>query len=105
MVTLVNCFEVPAGREDEFFAMWTEVNDYMRHKPGYLGHTLHKSLAPGAPYRFVNVARWASKADFDNAHDGGFRALVGQPAWTAFKSTPALYEVVHEGHAETRSVA
>jgi hypothetical protein len=32
MVTLVNCFEVPAGREDEFFSMWQQVNTYMRDK-------------------------------------------------------------------------
>ena len=65
VVTLVNCFEVPVGREDEFFTLWKEVNAYMQAKPGYLGHTLHKSLAPNAAFRFVNVARWRSKADFD----------------------------------------
>lgn len=98
-VTLVNCFEVPAGREEEFFALWQQVNNYMRGKKGYLGHKLHRSLAPDARYRFVNVAQWASAADFQAAHDGGFRALVSQPEWAAFRSTPALYEVVHEGTA------
>lgn len=98
-VTLVNCFEVPAGREEEFFALWQQVNNYMRGKKGYLGHKLHRSLAPDARYRFVNVARWSSAADFQAAHDDGFRALVSQPKWAAFRSTPALYEVVHEGNA------
>ena len=95
-VTLVNCFEVPAGREEEFFSLWQQVNAYMRSKKGYLGHRLHRSLAPDAPYRFVNVAQWASPAEFHAAHDEGFRALVQQPAWAPFTSTPALYEVVHE---------
>jgi heme-degrading monooxygenase HmoA len=99
IVTLVNCFEVPAGREDEFFSLWQRVNDYMRQKRGYLGHKLHRSLAPDARFRFVNVAHWASTADFQTAHDDAFRALVSQPAWTAFPSSPALYEVVHEGTA------
>jgi heme-degrading monooxygenase HmoA len=72
-ITLVNCFEVPAGREDEFFAMWKQVNTYMRQKPGYLEHKLHRSLAPDAPFRFINIARWASQEDFDAAHDEGFR--------------------------------
>lgn len=99
-VTLVNCFQVPAGRENEFFTLWQQVNAYMRQKPGYLGHKLHRSLAPDAQYRFVNVARWASAEDFNAAHDEGFRAMVTQPAWAPFRSFPALYEVVHEGSAE-----
>ena len=71
-VTLVNCFEIPAGREDEFFGMWQEVNAYMQTKPGYLGHKLHKALAPDGEFRFVNVAQWASASDFRAAHDDGF---------------------------------
>ncbi len=97
VVTLVNCFQVPAGREDEFFSLWRQVNDHMRQKKGYLGHKLHRSLATDAQFRFVNVARWESLEDFNAAHDEGFRALVSQPAWAAFRSSPALYEVVHEG--------
>ena len=60
-VTLINCFNIPAGREDEFFALWRQVNAYMRTKPGYLGHKLHRALAPDAPFRFVDVAQWASR--------------------------------------------
>ncbi len=96
-VTLVNCFEIPAGREGEFFALWEQVNGYMKTKPGYLGHRLHRSLAPDAPFRFVNVAQWSSAEHYRAAHDEGFRALVSQPAWRGFRSQPALYEVVHEG--------
>jgi heme-degrading monooxygenase HmoA len=99
-ITLVNSFEVPAGRENEFFTLWKQVNTYMRQKPGYLEHKLHRSLAPDAPFRFINIARWASQEDFDAAHDEGFRALVTQPAWAAFRSRPALYEVVHEAQAD-----
>ena len=100
MVTLINCFEVPAGREDEFFSLWQEVNRYMRSKGGYLGHKLHRSLAPDARYRFVNIAQWASLNDFQAAHDDGFRSLVSQPHWQVFTSTPSLFEVVHEGKAD-----
>ncbi len=98
-VTLVNCFQVPAGREDEFLALWQQVNTYMRQKRGYLEHKLHRSLAPDAQYRFINVARWASAEDFNAAHDEGFRALVARPEWAPFRSFPALYQVVHEGSA------
>jgi heme-degrading monooxygenase HmoA len=98
-VVLVNCFEVPAGREDEFFALWQQVNAYMRKKKGYLEHKLHRSLDKNARYRFVNVARWASLEDFNAAHDEEFRALVAQPGWPSFPSFPTLYEVVHEAKA------
>lgn len=50
-VTLVNCFQVPQGREQEFFSLWQQVNSYMRGKKGYLGHKLHRSLAPDAHFR------------------------------------------------------
>jgi heme-degrading monooxygenase HmoA len=96
-VTLVNCFDVPAGREEEFFTLWQEVNAYMRTKPGYLGHRMHKALSADASFRFVNVAQWASTDHFRAAHDDGFGALVSKPAWAPFKSQPGLYHVVHEG--------
>ncbi|MBV6431403.1 MAG: hypothetical protein IANPNBLG_01533 [Bryobacteraceae bacterium] len=103
-VTLINRFEVPAGREEEFFQFWRRVNDYMRAKPGYLGHTLHRSLAPDAQFRFINIARWSSALHFEAAHDEGFRSLAAQQA-PAFAHYPALYEVVHEGQAASGSVA
>jgi len=99
VVTLVNCFEIAKGREDEFFSLWQQVNYYMREKKGYLGHKLHRSLGPDARFRFVNVAQWASAEDFQVAHDDGFRALVSRPEWAPFRSIPALYEVVHEGQS------
>jgi hypothetical protein len=46
------------------------------------------------------VARGTSQADFDAAHDDGFRALVSRPEWAAFRPFPTLYEVVHEAKAE-----
>ncbi len=97
MIKLINCFEVPAGREDEFFALWVEVNTYMRQKPGYVSHQLHRSLAPDARYRFINYADWESAQLCDAAHDDGFRALVMRPGWRDFPSTPALFEMVHQG--------
>ena len=87
-VTLINCFDIPAGREDEFFGLWQQVNAYMRTKPGYRGHKLHQALTRDAPFRFVNVAQWASAAHFQAAHDEGFRALVSQADWAASPDSP-----------------
>jgi heme-degrading monooxygenase HmoA len=96
MVRFINCFEVPADRQDVFVELWQKVNEYMMTKPGYLGHRLHKSLVDSARFRFVNYVGWESADHWRQAHDEGFRALVSQPAWAPFTSTPALYEVVHE---------
>src|SRR5579884_2029964 len=99
-VPFVNCFEVPAGREDAFFALWQEVNAHMTAKPGYVCHRLHRSLAPDAKFRFVNYAEWETVEHWRAAHDEGFRRLVSRPEWAEFSSTHALYEVVHAGHAQ-----
>jgi len=96
-VVFINAFTVPAGREQAFFALWREVNDYMRGQPGYISHRLHRSLSPDARFRFINVAVWQSPAHWERAHDDGFQALVRQPAWAEFPPQPALYEVVHAG--------
>jgi heme-degrading monooxygenase HmoA len=98
-VPFVNCFEVPPGREDAFFALWQEVNAYMAAKPGYVGHRLHRSLSPEAKFRFVNYAEWESAEHWRAAHDDGFRRLVSRPEWSEFPSTPGLYEIVHAGSA------
>jgi heme-degrading monooxygenase HmoA len=103
MIKFINCFEVPAGRDVEFLALWREVNAYMAAKPGYLSHKLHRSLAPEAVYRFVNVVEWQSPEHWEAAHDSGFRALVSLPEWADFTSTPSLYEVVHEGAVKEES--
>jgi heme-degrading monooxygenase HmoA len=99
MITLINCFEVPVGREEEFFSGFKKVNAYMRGKKGYVGHKMHRSLASDARYRFVNVVQWASREDCEAAHDEEFRALITQAALADSRSTPALYEVVHEATA------
>ena len=98
-VTYINCFEAPAGREDDFLALFAEVNRYMRSKPGYISHRLHHATEPGAHFRFINVARWDSKQNFGAAHDDGFRRLIQQPAWADFPSTGQLVEVINEAHA------
>jgi heme-degrading monooxygenase HmoA len=93
----VNCFEVEPGREDEAFARWQQVNAYMVAKPGFISHRLHRSLGADARFRFVNVASWQSTAQWQAAHDEGFRALVSGPL--PFVSVPALFEVIDEGAA------
>jgi len=92
-VVLVNLFEVPTGREEDFLDFYRRINAYMRDKPGYVGNRLHRSLGPDARYRFVNVVEWESAKACAAGHDEGFRALAGPPDRLPFTSTPAIYEV------------
>jgi heme-degrading monooxygenase HmoA len=98
-VTLINCFEVPAARQDQFYAQWRAMNTFFRAQPGYVSNRLHRALAPTARYQFVNVAVWASDAAYQAAHGAAFRALVQRPEWAAFPNTPGLYQVAFEASA------
>ncbi len=97
-VPFINCFEVPAGKDDEFLAFWLGINAHMRVKPGYVSHRLHRSLDAGARFRYVNVAEWTSAEAWEAAHDAEFAALLATSEFRDFVSIPGLYEVVHTGH-------
>src|SRR3954468_10324531 len=94
-VTLMNSFLVPEGRDEAFVELWMETSHYFRAQPGFLSLRLHRAVTPGSEYRYVNVARWASDAEYRAPHaTEEFRALVTQEAWREFPSSPVLYEVV-----------
>ncbi len=94
-VTLMNSFLVPEGRDEAFLELWTETSHYFRAQPGFLSLRLHRAVTPGTEYRYVNVARWASDADYRAPHDTPeFLRLVSKEAWREFPSRPVLYEVV-----------
>lgn len=94
-VTLMNSFVVPEGRDEAFVKLWMESSEYFRAQPGFLSLRLHRAVTPGTPYRYVNVARWASDAAYRAPHGTEeFRRLVSQEAWKEFPSSPILYEVV-----------
>jgi heme-degrading monooxygenase HmoA len=100
-VTLINSFEVPAGREDTFVAMWQTMAAWFRSQPGYISNRLHCAVSPNAPYRFVNVVQWRSEADYQSAHRSPeFLRQVQAQAWQEFPNRPALYEVVVDANAE-----
>jgi heme-degrading monooxygenase HmoA len=94
-VTLINSFVVDPARDEAFLALWTEASRYFRSQPGFVSLRFHRAVTPDADYRYVNVASWASLADFQAAHaTDEFRALVTQDVWKEFPANPALYEVV-----------
>ena len=90
---LINAFEVPEGSDEEFIAGWEAARDYLQEQPGYVDTSLHQAVSPGADFRFVNVARWASMEHFQaSTQSPGFREAAGNLA--AFRSHPALYRVI-----------
>jgi heme-degrading monooxygenase HmoA len=89
---VINPFEVPDGEDDEYLASWDRARDALRRADGYLGTRLYRSHAPGARFRFINVAPWRSPQDFQAA----LQRPEFQQAATAthHRAHPALYEVI-----------
>ena len=93
-VTLINPFEVPVDKEDQFLERWNAAADYLRQQEGFVSTRLHRSLDPEATFRFVNVALWESAEHF--------RQAISTPEAQEltknmpFSSYPALYQVISE---------
>ncbi|MEV0186625.1 antibiotic biosynthesis monooxygenase family protein [Streptomyces sp. NPDC050625] len=96
--TLINLFQVPAEREDEFVAAWRSAAAYLATCPGYVSTRLHRAIDRDAEYTFVNVAQWASPEAFRAATASPeFRKLAG--ALAGFPSLPGLFSVEYEHSA------
>jgi heme-degrading monooxygenase HmoA len=91
-VVLINAFEVPAGQDEEFLEGWERLRAFLSAQEGYRSTRLHRSMSPGADFRFVNVAVWESPQ--------AFQAAISRPEFTnarfSFPSHASLYEVVRE---------
>ena len=53
---LINCFQVPAEREEEFLKLWHEADALLRTRGGYLTTRLYKALQPDSRYQYINIA-------------------------------------------------
>jgi heme-degrading monooxygenase HmoA len=92
-VVLINAFEVHLEEAERFIAAWEKARDYLQVQPGYIDTVLHQALGPDAEFRFVNVAHWASAADFHAAtRSRDFRELA--EGLVGYHSHPALYHPV-----------
>jgi heme-degrading monooxygenase HmoA len=90
-LVLINAFEVPEGREDEFIRGWEATRDYLQTQPGYLDTALHQAVSPNPEFRFVNVGRWENPQAFQQAiQSAGFREA--SQALADFRPHPALYQ-------------
>lgn len=91
-VVLINAFEVPEGADDAFLQGWERTREFLSTQEGYLSTRLHRSLAPDADFRFVNVALWQSAQLF--------QAATSEPEFrnapVPFPFHASLYEVMRE---------
>jgi heme-degrading monooxygenase HmoA len=91
-VVLINAFEVPEGEDEAFLKGWERTRAFLSAQEGYLSTKLHRSLAPDADFRFVNVALWESEQ--------AFRDATSQPEFrnapVPFRFHASLNEVVRE---------
>lgn len=94
-VTLINTFEVPAGRLEESIRYWEAARDFLTRQPGYVSTRLHQAIAPDARFTLVNVAVWESPAAFTAAMQRLQQELRVPPP-EGLRFTPGLYRVIRE---------
>jgi heme oxygenase (mycobilin-producing) len=94
IVVLINPFEVPEGKEQEFLKQWRAAAEHLRHAPGFLSTRLHESLDPQAKFRFINVAEWESPQHFQAAIRTDVFQQISRKM--PFAASPALYRIVAE---------
>jgi heme-degrading monooxygenase HmoA len=95
MVTLINVFEVPPDRLEDFVEGWRTRAAIMASAQGFRDTCLHRAVSPGARFTLVNVAHWDSQADLEAAQaNPAFRAAA--PTGARAVANPAVYEVVAE---------
>ena len=97
-VTLMNVFNVPADKEQEFLREWRRTTDVFRRRPGFIETHLHRNTGVGnQTFQIINVARWESAEAWRDNHDGyepteyGIPGVKGHPAifQAAINVTPA----------------
>src|SRR5215471_17691534 len=99
-VTLINIFEVPTERVDEFIAAWRQRAALMTTKPGFVDNRLHRALSPKTRFQLVNVAHWESREAFqaataDTEFQQGITAAAADRQ-ALISAYPALYHVAVE---------
>lgn len=91
---LINVFEVPVERDEEFLVGWEMGKRLMEQQPGYVSTALHRSLDPQATFRYINIAVWDSAQHF--------QAALTSPEFAAYRDRvpfphyPSVYTVIRQ---------
>ncbi|MEM7372554.1 MAG: antibiotic biosynthesis monooxygenase family protein [Bacteroidota bacterium] len=94
-ITLINSFEVPAGKLDESIKYWEVCRDFLKTQPGYISTKLHQSMKVDARFQLVNVALWKSPQAFKDAANKMGKEL-GVPPPEGLKPNASLYNIIRE---------
>jgi heme-degrading monooxygenase HmoA len=93
MVILINKFTLTASPE-KFEEVFEESAAFMRQQPGFVRHTLIKSLRD--PGTYVNIAHWEdAPSHIRVVRSPGFKVHIDTLA-TVARSEPDLYSVVQD---------
>jgi quinol monooxygenase YgiN len=95
-VTWINCFEVPAGKEDTFFTQWDKLAEHFRAQPGFISYRMYRAHSMPGRFAFVNIALWESVAHIQASHDDTFRELLTQVD-PEIKAVPGVFSLHAEG--------
>ncbi|MEO9850645.1 MAG: antibiotic biosynthesis monooxygenase family protein [Reichenbachiella sp.] len=93
--TLINSFEVPAGKLEESIKYWEACRDFLKVQQGYVSTKLHQSLKDDARFQLVNVAIWETPQAFLDASEKMSKEL-GVPPVEGLKPNPSLYTMIRE---------
>ena len=86
-VVLINAFEVPSGKEEEFLQGWEEARDFMQVQKGDVATRLHRSLDPGPAFALSTSRSGQQRQSFRRPlHTRRLRSC-GKPAAPRRKDT------------------
>jgi quinol monooxygenase YgiN len=93
-ITLINQFSLQPEHQDRVVGLLAEVTEQIvRHAPGFLGSTLHRSLDGTA---VTMVARWESRAAYEAMRADPRPLPWFQQALEVSTFTLGMYEAVEE---------
>ncbi|WP_149086578.1 antibiotic biosynthesis monooxygenase family protein [Pseudomonas prosekii] len=96
-VTLINVFNVPAEKEEEFLLHWKQTTDVFRRKKGFVETHLHRNTGVGnQTFQFVNIAKWESAEAWRSIHD---EYQPSEYTLAGVKGHPAIFESVMNVHS------
>lgn len=97
-VTLINVFNVPSDKEEEFLRHWNQTTKVFRGKKGFIETHLHRNTGTGnQTFQFINIAKWESAEAWRSIHDEYKPSEYGVPG---IKGHPAIFETAMNVYSE-----
>jgi heme-degrading monooxygenase HmoA len=97
-VTVINSFELPIGKVDDYVEQWKEIARLMSKMPGFLDTKLHRALSSETRFQLVHVAHWETPAAMAAAMAAPDVAALISAQRARFQVTPnpGAYETIAE---------